>query len=64
MLIEFHSETNTLLIIPEDRQERRSVDLLYESIVSSADTSDHDASLLYLRPDGVLEVNRLLPKIW
>jgi len=61
MLVEFHPDTNTLLILPEDRQERRSVELLYKLVVSYADTSDHDADLLYLRPDGVLEINFLLP---
>lgn len=61
MLVEFHSDTNTLLIIPEDRQERRSVELLRELIVSYAETSDHDESVLCLRPDGVLEVKPLLP---
>ncbi len=61
MLVEFHAETNTLLIIPENRQECRSVQLLYELMVSWAETSRHDAEFLYLRSDGVLEILPLLP---
>ena len=61
MIVEFHLETNTLLVLPESRQERRSVELLYEKMLWYAEDVGVDSSVLYLRSDGVLEISSLLP---
>jgi hypothetical protein len=60
MIVEFHSETDALLIIPENRQERRSLESLYEKMLQYAEYADVGASVLHLRYDGVLEVFPLL----
>jgi hypothetical protein len=62
MLVEFHSETNALLIIPGNRQERRSLELLYEKMLQYVEDVYVDGSVLHLRSDGVLEVFPLFPR--
>jgi len=61
MIIEFDTKTNTLLLVPESRQEKRSLQVLYERMVWYAEDSCHDADLLCLTSGGILEINHVLP---
>lgn len=65
MIVDFHSEKDTfkhtLLILPESRQERRSVELLYQRMLWYAESVDVDSSILYLRSDGILEIGSFFP---
>jgi hypothetical protein len=56
MIVEFHSESGALLVVPENRQERLSVESLYWTVLSHAESRELDSSILYLRSDDVLEI--------